>query len=188
MSLAVLISLPSFRKRRMWLLRTATRRSQMSLPACGSLKVVARDLDTSAVNDAGERKQKITAVVTTGVVWSQVHLAEIWLPSLQCCQRVFDYRRHRKPVLSALVKYMDVGSCLKRILEWLNKKKNQKFNPESLTHFLVLASGQLVVQTRINSPFHIFALVQSVCKKNLHWIFLQILLKSYMLTWKKEWL
>ena len=125
MSLAVLISLPSFRKRRMWLLRTATRRSQMSLTACGSLKVVARDLDTSAVNDAGERKQKITAVVTTGVVWSQVHLAEIWLQSLQCCQRVFDYRRHRKPVLSALVKYMDVGSCLKRILEWLNKKKTK---------------------------------------------------------------
>ena len=157
MSLAVLISLPSFRKRRMWLLRTATRRSQMSLPACGSLKVVARDLDTSAVNDAGERKQKITAVVTTGVVWSQVHLAEIWLQSLQCCQRVFDYRRYRKPVLSALIKYMDVGSCLKRILEWLIKKK--KFNPESLMHFLVLALGQLVVQARINSPFHIFTLV-----------------------------
>ena len=31
-------------------------------------KVVARDLDTSAVTDARERKQKITAVVTTGVV------------------------------------------------------------------------------------------------------------------------
>ena len=40
----------------------------MSLTACGSLKVVARDLDTSAVNDAGELKQKITAVVTTGIV------------------------------------------------------------------------------------------------------------------------
>ena len=31
-------------------------------------KVVARDLDTSAATDNGERKQKITAVVTTGVV------------------------------------------------------------------------------------------------------------------------
>ena len=31
-------------------------------------KVVARDLDTSVVTDARERKQKITAVVTTGVV------------------------------------------------------------------------------------------------------------------------
>ena len=31
-------------------------------------KVVTRDLDTSAVTDARERKQKITAVVTTGVV------------------------------------------------------------------------------------------------------------------------
>ena len=124
-------------------------------------KVVARDLHTSAATDNGERKQKITAVVTTGVIWSQVHLAEIWLQSLQCCQRVFDYRRHRKPILSALIKYMDVGSCLKRILEWLIKKK--KFNPESLIHFMVLASGQLVVQALINSPFHIFALVQSVC-------------------------
>ena len=124
-------------------------------------KVVARDLDTSAVTDARKRKQKITAVVTTGVVWPQVHLAEMWLQILQCCQRVFDYRRHRKPILSALIKYMDVGSCLKRILEWLIKKK--KFNPESLIHFLVLASGQLVVQALINSPFHIFALVQSVC-------------------------
>ena len=103
-------------------------------------KVVARDLDTSAVNDARERKQKITAVVTTGVVWSQVHLAEIWLQSLQCCQRVFDYRRHRKPVLSALIKYMDVGSCLKRILEWLIKKK-KKFNPESLIHFFGFGFG-----------------------------------------------
>ena len=41
--------------------------------------------------------------------------------------------------------------------------KKKKFNPESLIHFLVLASGQLVVQALINSPFHIFALVQSVC-------------------------
>ena len=37
------------------------------------------------------------------------------------------------------------------------KKKNKKINPESLIHFLVLASGQLVVQALINSPFHIFA-------------------------------
>ena len=43
------------------------------------------------------------------------------------------------------------------------KKKNKKINPESLIHFLVLASGQLVVQALINSPFHIFALVQSGC-------------------------
>ena len=40
----------------------------------------------------------------------------------------------------------------------INLKK--KFNPESLIHFMVLASGQLVVQALINSPFHIFALVQ----------------------------
>ena len=43
------------------------------------------------------------------------------------------------------------------------KKKNKKINPESLIHFLVLASGQLVVQALINSPFHIFASVQSKC-------------------------
>ena len=43
------------------------------------------------------------------------------------------------------------------------KKKNKKINPESLIHFLVLASGQLVVQALINSPFHIFASLQSKC-------------------------
>ena len=43
------------------------------------------------------------------------------------------------------------------------KKKNKKINPESLINFLVLASGQLVVQALINSPFRIFASVQSEC-------------------------
>ena len=36
---------------------------------------------------------------------------------------------------------MDVGSCLKRILEWLNKEKKQKFKPESLTQFFGFGFG-----------------------------------------------
>ena len=154
-------------------------------------KVVARDLDTSAATDNGERKQKITAVVTTGVVWSQVHLAEIWLQSLECCQRVFNYRHHRKPVLSALIKYMDVGSCLKRILEWLIKKK--KIQSGISDAFFSFGFGAVSCPSSNKLAFSYFHIgVVSVhhissCR-NLHWIFLQILFKSYMLTWRKEWL
>ena len=150
-------------------------------------KVLTRDLDTSAVTDARERKQKITAVVTTGVVWSQVHLAEIWFQSLQCCQRVFDYRRHRKPVLSALIKYMNVGSCLKRTLEWLIKKKIQSGISDTFYGFGFGAVSCPSSNKLAFSYFHVGAVsVQHISGcKNLHLIFLQSLIKSCILTWKK---
>ena len=44
-------------------------------------KVESCYLDSSAFTNAGEGQQKIGAVVTSGVVESQVYLAEVWLES-----------------------------------------------------------------------------------------------------------
>ena len=51
--------------------------------AClGFTEVVACNLDSSTITDAGERQQKIGAMVTSGNVGPQVHLAEIWVFSV----------------------------------------------------------------------------------------------------------